>query len=63
MPPKDYMTVRVEPELRQKIRQIAMEEQRSVSAQMRMMIIKAVKELDDAQRENSKPITGRGFAR
>jgi hypothetical protein len=50
MPPKDYMTVRVEPELRQKIRQIAMEEQRSVSAQMRIMIIKAVKELDDAPR-------------
>lgn len=50
MPPKDYMTIRIEPELRDKIANIAMQEHRSLSAQARMMLIKAVKELDDAPR-------------
>ena len=42
MPPKEYMTVRVDKELREKIEQIAKAEHRSVSAQARMMLIKAV---------------------
>ena len=46
MPPKDYMTVRIEPELRDKIANIAKKEHRSVSAQARMMLIKAIKEFD-----------------
>jgi hypothetical protein len=50
MPPKDYMTVRIEPELREKIAQIAKEEYRSVSAQARMMLIRAIKEFDNDSR-------------
>lgn len=50
MPPKDYMTVRIEPELRDKITQIAKQEHRSVSAQARMMLIKAVKDAENAER-------------
>lgn len=42
MPPKEYMTVRVDRELREKIEQIAKAEHRSISAQARMMLIKAV---------------------
>ena len=47
MPPKDYMTVRIEPELRDKIANIAKKEHRSVSAQARMMLIKAVEDMED----------------
>lgn len=47
MPPKEYMTVRVDSDLRNKIEQIAKAEHRSISAQARMMLIKAVKELDN----------------
>jgi hypothetical protein len=50
MPPKDYMTVRIEPELRDKIANIAMQEHRSLSAQARMMLIKAIKEFDNDSR-------------
>lgn len=50
MPPKDYMTVRIDPELRDKISNIAMQEHRSLSAQARMMLIKAVKEFDNDSR-------------
>ena len=50
MPPKDYMTVRIEPELREKIAQIAKDEHRSISAQARMMLIKAVKDTENAER-------------
>lgn len=50
MPPKDYMTVRIDPELRDKIANIAMQEHRSLSAQARMMLIKAVKEFDNDSR-------------
>jgi hypothetical protein len=50
MPPKDYMTVRIEPELRDKIANIAMQEHRSLSAQARMMLIKAIKEFDNEGR-------------
>lgn len=49
MPPKDYMTVRIEPELRDKIAKIAKDEHRSVSAQARMMLIKAIKEIENAE--------------
>lgn len=49
MPPKDYMTVRIEPELRDKIAKIAKDEHRSISAQARMMLIKAVKDMDNAE--------------
>lgn len=48
VPPKDYMTVRIEPELRKKIEQIAKEEHRSVSAQARMMLIKSIEEKNNA---------------
>ena len=48
VPPKDYMTVRIEPELRKQIEQIAKEEHRSVSAQARMMLIKAIEEKNNA---------------
>lgn len=44
----DYVTVRIEPELREKIQKVAKEEHRSVSAQVRMMLIKAIKETDNA---------------
>lgn len=50
MPPKDYMTVRIEPELRDKIAKIARDEHRSISAQARMMLIKAVKDTENAER-------------
>lgn len=50
MPPKDYMTVRIEPELRDKIAQIAKSEHRSISAQARMMLIKSVKDIENAER-------------
>ena len=50
VPPKDYMTVRIEPELRKQIEQIAKEEHRSVSAQARMMLIKTVKDTENAER-------------
>jgi hypothetical protein len=50
MPPKDYMTVRIEPELRDKIANIAMQEHRSLSAQARMMLIKAIREFDNEGR-------------
>jgi len=49
MPPKDYMTVRIEPELRDKIAKIAKDEHRSVSAQARMMLIKSIKEIENAE--------------
>ena len=49
MPPKDYMTVRIEPELRDKIAKIAKEEHRSISAQARMMLIKSVKDMENAE--------------
>jgi hypothetical protein len=48
MPPKDYMTVRIEPEIRARIEKIAKEEHRSVSAQARMMLIKAIEEKNNA---------------
>lgn len=50
MPHKDYMTVRIEPELRKKISNIATQEHRSLSAQARMMLIKAIKEFDNEGR-------------
>ena len=50
VPPKDYMTVRIEPELRDKIAQIAKSEHRSISAQARMMLIKSVKDIENAER-------------
>lgn len=50
MPPKDYMSVRIEPELREKIANIAMQKHRSLSAQARMMLIKAIKEFDNEDR-------------
>lgn len=51
MPPKDYMTVRIEPELRARIEKIAMQEHRSLSAQARMMLIRSVqKEEENANR-------------
>ena len=51
VPPKDYMTVRIEPELREKIEKIAKEEHRSVSAQARLMLHRAVqKEEENAER-------------
>jgi hypothetical protein len=50
MPPKDYMTVRIEPELHDKIAKVAKDEHRSVSAQARMMLIKAIKEFDNEGR-------------
>lgn len=50
VPPKDYMTVRIEPELRDKIAKIARDEHRSISAQARMMLIKAVKDTENAER-------------
>lgn len=46
MPPKDYMTVRIEPELRQKIEQIAKAEHRSISSQARLMLSKAIKDAE-----------------
>jgi hypothetical protein len=49
MPSKDYMTVRIEPELRDKIAKIAKDEHRSVSAQARMMLIKSIKEIENAE--------------
>lgn len=48
VPPKDYMTVRIEPELRAKIEKIAKDEHRSISAQARMMLIHSLKEIDRA---------------
>lgn len=53
MPPTDYMTVRIEPELRAKIAKLAEEEHRSVSAQARMMIIKAMKDSENANHHNT----------
>lgn len=50
VPPKDYMTVRIEPELRKQIEQIAKSEHRSISAQARMMLIKSVKDIENAER-------------
>jgi hypothetical protein len=50
MPPKDYMTIRIEPELREKITKIANEQHRSFSAQARMMLIKSVKDIENAER-------------
>lgn len=51
MPPKDYMTVRIEPELRDRISKIAMQEHRSLSAQARLMLHRAVqKEEENANR-------------
>ena len=50
MPPKDYMTVRIEPELRARLEKIAMQEHRSLSAQARMMLIKSVKDIENAER-------------
>ena len=51
MPPKDYMTVRIEPELRARIEKIAQEQHRSLSAQARLMLHHAVqKEEENAER-------------
>lgn len=50
MPPKEYMTVRVDSELREKIEQIAKAEHRSISAQARMMLIKAVEERNNERK-------------
>lgn len=50
MPTKDYMTVRIEPELRDKIAKIAKNEHRSLSAQARMMLIKSVKDIENEGR-------------
>jgi hypothetical protein len=47
MPSKAYLSVRVEDELRAKLQQIAKQEHRSISAQARMMLIKAVEERDN----------------
>lgn len=46
----DFITVRIEPELRDKIAKIARDEHRSISAQARMMLIKAVKDTENAER-------------
>lgn len=43
----EFISIRIEPDLREKIEQIAKAEHRSISAQARMMLIKAVKELDN----------------
>ena len=51
MPPKDYMTVRIEPELPARIEKIAQEQHRSLSAQARLMLHRAVqKEEENAER-------------
>ena len=51
VPPKDYMTVRIEPELRARLEKIAMQEHRSLSAQARLMLHRAVqKEEENAER-------------
>ena len=50
MPPKEYMTVRVDRELREKIEQIAKAEHRSISAQARMMLIKAVEGVENERK-------------
>lgn len=51
VPPKDYMTVRIEPELRARLEKIAMQEHRSLSAQARLMLHRAIqKEEENAER-------------
>lgn len=51
MASKEYMTVRIEPELRERIARIADREHRSLSAQMRLMLHRAVqKEEENAER-------------
>lgn len=52
MPPKDYMTVRIEPELRDKIAKIAKDEHRSLSAQARLMLHRAVQKEEENEGRN-----------
>lgn len=52
MPPKDYMTVRIEPELRARLEKIAMQEHRSLSAQARLMLHRAVQKEEENEGRN-----------
>lgn len=52
MPLKDYMTVRIEPELRARIEKIAMQEHRSLSAQARLMLHRAVQKEEENEGRN-----------
>ena len=52
VPPKDYMTVRIEPELRKQIEKIAMQEHRSLSAQARLMLHRAVQKEEENEGRN-----------
>ena len=52
MPPKDYMTVRIEPELRARLEKIAMQEHRSLSAQARLMLHLAVQKEEENEGRN-----------
>ena len=45
--PKDYMTVRIEPELRDRLKAIAEREHRSLSAQARLMLHRAVQKEEE----------------
>lgn len=47
VPPKDYMTVRIEPELRARLEKIAIQEHRSLSAQARLMLHRAIQKEED----------------
>lgn len=52
MPPKDYVTVRIEPELRARIEKIAQEQHRSLSAQARLMLHRAVQKEEENEGPN-----------
>ena len=52
VPPKDYMTVRIEPELRARLEKIAMQEHRSLSAQARLMLHRAVQKEEENEGRN-----------
>lgn len=44
---KDYMTVRIEPELRDRLKAIAEREHRSLAAQARLMIYRAIQKEEE----------------
>lgn len=46
----EFISIRIEPDLREKIEQIAKAEHRSISAQARMMLIKAVEERNNERK-------------
>ena len=52
VPPKDYMTVRIEHELRARLEKIAMQEHRSLSAQARLMLHRAVQKEEENEGRN-----------